>query len=97
MSNFVEENSRVVDFDVENIPDSLIYKLSDDKFTFSCTKFGIGEHLEIEYYERMFERKHPGLLYQFPMLYYLVEEWFAEAIKMSPLEHIEARKNQETN
>lgn len=98
MSDFVqEENSRTFDFDIENIPDSLIYKLPEVEFTYSPIRFGVNEHLEIEYYERLFERKHPGLLHQFPMIYYLVEEWHAEATKMSPLEHLEARKQEATN
>lgn len=92
MSEFVEENSRTIDFNIEDIPDSLIYKLPEVEFTYGPERFGVGMHLNIEYYERLFERKHPGLLNQFPCLYYMVEEWFEEATKLTPLEHIEARK-----
>lgn len=97
MSDFIEENSREIDFNIEEIPESLIYKLPEVEFTYSPIRFGVGEYLEIEYYERLFEQKNPGLLHQFPMLYYLVEEWYAEATKMTPLEHIEARKQEATN
>mgnify|MGYP000917989439 CR=1 FL=1 len=97
MSDFIEENSRTVDFNIEEIPESLTYKIPEVEFTYSPIRFGVGEYLEIEYYERLFERKHPGLLHQFPMLHYLVEEWHAEATKMTPLEHIEARKQETSN
>lgn len=92
MSDFVEENVREVEFDLEDLPDSLIYKLPEAEFTYSCEKFGVNEHLNIEFYEQRFERAFPGLLNQFPMLYYIVEEWHAEATKLTPLEHIEKRK-----
>jgi hypothetical protein len=94
MSDFVEENIREVSFDLENLPDSLIYKLEEREFTFAPEKFGINEHLSIEYYEQRFEKAFPGLLEQFPMLYYLVEEWRDEAIQRTPLEEIEFKKSQ---
>lgn len=93
MSDFVEENVREVEFDLENIPSNLVFKLEEAEFTYSAAAFGVNEHLNIEFYEQRFERAFPGLLNQFPMLYYMVEEWHAEAIKRTPLEHIEARKN----
>jgi hypothetical protein len=86
------ENEREVNLDLENLPSSLIYKVEDLQFTYSPLKFGVGEYLTIEYYERMFEKGFPGLLQQFPMLYYMVEEWRDQCILMTPLEHIEARK-----
>lgn len=54
---------------------------------------GVGEHLQIEYYERLFERAFPGLLKQFPCLYYMVEEWHERATQLSPLEHILLRQS----
>lgn len=92
MSDFVEENAQTVELDLENIPDSLIYKLPEADFTYGPERFGVGEYLNIEYYERMFEHKCPGLLQQFPCLYYMVEEWHAEATKHTPLDEIEAKK-----
>jgi hypothetical protein len=94
MSDFVaeEENIREIEINLEELPDSLIYKLPEIEWTFSPEKFGIGEYLNIEYYERRFEKAFPGLLNQFPMLYYMVEEWYAEATKRTPLEEIEMKK-----
>ena len=77
MSDFIEEeNVREVSFDLENLPDCLIYKLS------------------MEYYEQRFEKAYPGLLQQFPMLYYMVVDWHKEATQRTPLEEIELKKSQ---
>ena len=92
MADFVKENEREFIIDLENLPSSLTYKLEDAEFTYSPLKFGIGERYTIEYYEKMFDKAFPGLLQQFPCLYYMVEEWRDEAIKKTPLEHLEARK-----
>jgi len=92
MADFVKENEREVDIDLDNLPSSLIFKLEDVEFTYSPLKFGIGERYTIEYYEQMFVRAFPGLLYQFPCLYYMVEEWRDQASQKTPLEHLEARK-----
>lgn len=94
MSDFVaeEENIRNIEINLEELPDSLIYKLPEIEWTFSSEKFGVNEYLNIEYYEQRFEKAYPGLLYQFPMLYYMVEEWHAEATKLSPLEEIEMKR-----
>jgi hypothetical protein len=93
MSDFEQrENEREVNIDLENLPSSLTYKLEDAEFTYSPLKFGIGERYTIEYYEQMFEKAFPGLLQQFPMLYYMVEEWRDQASQKTPLEHLEARK-----
>jgi hypothetical protein len=94
MSDFVEENERTIYLDLEELPDSLIYKLEEREFTYSPEKFGVGEHLSIEYYEQRFEKAYPGLLQQFPMLYYLVEEWHQKATQLTPLEEIELKKSQ---
>lgn len=92
MSEFIEENSRTVEFDLADIPESLIYKLPEDSFTYAPEKFGFNTHLALEYYENMFERAFPGLLRQFPCLYYMVEDWRERAIQRTPLEEIEAKK-----
>jgi len=93
MADFEErENEREVFIDLENLPSSLTYKLEDVEYTYSPLKFGIGECYTMEYYERMFDRAFPGLLQQFPCLYYMVEDWRDQAIQKTPLEHIEARK-----
>lgn len=93
MTDFVEhENIRMEVFDLDNLPDSVIYKLPELEFTYSPVKFGIGEYLDIEYYERRFERAYPGLLQQFPMLYYMVEEWHEKATKLTPLDEILAKQ-----
>lgn len=94
MSDFIEENERTIYLDLEDLPDSLIYKLEERDFTFSAVKFGVGEYLSMEYYEQRFEKMHPGLLQQFPMLYYMVEDWHKEATQRTPLEEIELKKSQ---
>jgi len=94
MSDFVIEDEREYVIDLENLPDSLVYKLIEADFTFGPERFGVNEHLHIEYYERLFERAFPGLLQQFPSLYYMVEEWHREATKRTPLEEILAKKEQ---
>ena len=92
MADFVKENERGFIIDLENLPSCLTYKLEDVEFTYSPLKFGIGERYTIEYYEQMFDRAFPGLLQQFPCLYYMVEEWRDQATQRTPLEHLEARK-----
>jgi hypothetical protein len=93
MTDFIEqENIRMELLDIDNLPDSLIYKLPEAEFTYSPERFGIGEYLNIEYYESRFERAFPGLLQQFPMMYYMVEEWHANATKRTPLEEILAKQ-----
>ena len=94
MSDFIEENERTIYLDLEDLPDSLIYKLEERDFTYSPEKFGVGEYLSIEYYEQRFEKAFPGLINQFPMLYYLVEEWHQKATQLTPLEEIELKKSQ---
>jgi hypothetical protein len=93
MSDFAEkENERTFFIDLEELPESLTYKLPEADFTYSRQKFGIDEYLKIEYYEAKFERAFPGLLQQFPCLYYMVEEWYTEATRRTPLDEIEAKK-----
>jgi hypothetical protein len=93
MAEFEErENEREINIDLDNLPNSLIFKLEDAEFTYSPLKFGIGERYTIEYFEKMFERAFPGLLQQFPCLYYMVEEWREQASLRTPLEHLEVRK-----
>jgi hypothetical protein len=94
MSDFVaeEENVRNIEINLEELPESLIYKIPEIEWTFSPERFGVGEYLHIEYYEARFEKAYPGLLQQFPMLYYMVEEWHAKATKRTPLEEILMKK-----
>ena len=66
-----------------------MYRLEDVMFTFTPEKFGINEWMHLEWYER---RVPNGLLQQFPCLYYLVEDIWKEATKMTPLEEIEYKK-----
>ncbi len=89
----VEENEKTEMINLEDLPDCLIFKLPEIEYTYSCEKFGVNEHLNIEYYERQFEKLFPGLLKQFPCLYYMVENRMEEANQRSPLEEIEFRKN----
>ncbi len=94
MSEFVEENVREIFFDLENLPNSLVFALPENNFTYTPNMFAINEHLNIEYYEKRFERAFPGLLDQFPCLYYMVEEWRDKAIQKTPLEEILAKKEE---
>jgi hypothetical protein len=80
---------------LEDIPESLIFKLPEFEYTYNCDKFGVNQHLKIEFWEQRFERTFPGLLGQFPCLYYMVEDMMKEATKRSPLEEIEFRKKNE--
>lgn len=93
MADFVEENVRTEMIDLADLPDSLIYKLPEIEYTYSPLRFGIGEWQTIEYYEQRFEKAYPGLLSQFACLYYMVEEWRAEATKRTPLEEILSKKS----
>lgn len=90
LTETVEENVREVFIDLEDLPSSLIYKLEEVEFTFTGAKFGFDEWKQIEYYER---RMPPGLLDQFPCLIYMLEDYWKEATKMTPLEEIEYRQN----
>ena len=89
-----EEDVRTEMIDLEDPPSNLIFKLPEIEWSFSPEKFGIGEYLNVEYYERRFEKLFPGLLSQFPCLYYMVEEMHAEAIKRTPLEEIQMKKEE---
>ena len=95
MSDFIEENERIEMINLEALPDSLIFKIPEIEFTYNCEKFGVNQHLNIEFWEKRFERIFPGLLAQFPCLYYMVEEMMQEGIKRTPLEEIEFRKKNE--
>lgn len=91
MTEFLEqENVREIFIDLEDLPSSLIYKLEEVEFTFSGSRFGFDEWKEIEYYEH---RMPKGLFEQFPCLIYMLEDYWQEAIKMTPLEEIEYRRN----
>jgi hypothetical protein len=88
LSEAKEENIREVFIDLENIPDSLVYRVEEIEFTFSASRFGM-EWQDIDYYRNRIPR---GLIEQFPCLSYLLEDYWREATKMSPLEEIELRK-----
>lgn len=92
MTEFVEENVRDFEFNLEQIPESLTYKLIEADFTFGPERFGVNEWKHIEYYEARFDKAYPGLLHQFPMLYYMVEEWHQAALQSSPLDEILAKQ-----
>jgi hypothetical protein len=94
MSEIIEEiigKSTIFEFDLDEIPLSLTYKLEEGIFTFSPEKFGINEWKHLDWYERRMPR---GLLQNFPCLYYMVEEMHREATKRTPLEEIMDKKNQ---
>jgi hypothetical protein len=86
------ENERTIYIDLEDLPDSMIYRLPEVEYTYSGLAFGFGEFQQLEYYENMFEKAFPGLLQQFPCLYYMVEDWHHTANLKTPLEEIEAKK-----
>lgn len=86
----VEENVREIFINLEDLPASLVYKLEDLEFTFSGLKFGFDEWKQIEYYE---PRMPPGLLQQFPCLEYMLEDYWHEATRHTPLEELEYRRN----
>lgn len=52
-------------------------------------KFGFEEWKQIDYYKN---RVPIGLIEQWPCLYYLLEDYWKEAIKKTPLEEMEDRK-----
>ena len=96
MSEFLEqqplleqENVREVFIDLEELPNSLVYKLEDGNFTFSGARFGFDEWKEIEYYA---PRMPKGLLEQFPCLEYMLINYWEEATRHSPLNEIEYRQ-----
>lgn len=89
LSETKEENIREVSFDLDNLPYSLIYKLEEVEFTFSAVRFGM-DWKEIEYYHN---RIPAGLIEQFPCLSYMLEDYWREATKLTPLEEIELRKS----
>jgi hypothetical protein len=85
-----QENVREVSIDLENIPDSLVYKLEEVEFTYNPVRFGM-DWMDIDYYVR---RVPIGLIEQFPCLSYLLEDYWREATQRTPLEEIEYRKSE---
>jgi hypothetical protein len=83
----LEEDIRHIEIDLNNLPDALIYKLPEDEFTHSASKFGM-DWQDIEYYKN---RIPAGLIDQFPCLYYLLVDYWKEATSRTPLEEIEFR------
>jgi hypothetical protein len=86
-----QENIREVFIDLENIPNSLVYKLEEVEFTYSAARFGM-DWQDMDYY---YNRIPAGLMEQFPCLSYLLEDYWREATKMTPLEEIEYRKKEQ--
>lgn len=89
MSEFLEENVREEYIDLENIPDSMVYKLEEVEFTYSASRFGMAWQ-DIDYY---YNRIPTGLIEQFPCLSYLLEDYWKQATSRTPLEEIELRRN----
>jgi hypothetical protein len=87
MTEFLKENIREVSIDLENIPDSLVYKLEEVEFTYNPARFGM-DWMDIDYYVK---RVPIGLIEQFPCLSYLLEDYWREATQRTPLEEIEYR------
>lgn len=84
---FLQEDVREIELDLNNLPNALIYKLPEVEFTHSASKFGM-DWQDIEYYEK---RIPAGLIDQFPCLYYLLVDYWKEATSRTPLEEIELR------
>jgi hypothetical protein len=87
--NEEKENIREVFIDLDNLPDSLVYRLEEVEFTYSAARFGMGWQ-DMDYY---YNRIPAGLMEQFPCLSYMLEDYWKEATKMTPLEEIEYRRN----
>ena len=84
----MEENVKTVE--IENV-ETLFnfvkdYEENEDNIK---NKFGFEEWKQIDYYKN---RVPIGLIEQWPCLYYLLEDYWKEAIKKTPLEEIEDRK-----
>lgn len=85
-----EENIREVVIDLENLPDSLVYKLEEVEFTYSASRFGM-DWQDIDFYKN---RIPVGLIDQFPCLEYLLVDYWKAATSLTPLEEIELRKSE---
>ena len=84
----MEENVKTVE--IENV-ETLFnfvkdYEENEDNIK---NKFGFEEWKQIDYYKN---RVPIGLIEQWPCLYYLLEDYWKEAIKKTPLEEMEDRK-----
>lgn len=91
MSDFLEEeNVREEFIDLENLPDSLVYKLEEVEFTYSASRFGM-DWQDVDYYTN---RIPVGLIDQFPCLEYLLVDYWKAATSLTPLEEIELRKSE---
>ena len=82
MAEFLEENIRDV---IIELP---FYKLEEVEWTFSAAKFGFTDWKEKEYY---YHRIPAGLMEQFPCLSYMLDDYWLEATRHTPLEEIEYR------
>ena len=87
----IQENIREIFIDLEEIPNSLIFKIPDIEEIPGepiSEKFGFNDWKKIEYYVN---RIPAGLIEQFPCLYYMLENYWQTAIQKTPLEEIEER------
>jgi hypothetical protein len=87
----IQENIREIFIDLEEIPNSLIFKIPDIEEIPGepiSEKFGFNDWKKIEYY---FNRIPAGLIEQFPCLYYMLENYWQTAIQKTPLEEMEER------
>jgi len=89
-----EENIRYVE--IENINNIFKFvKLEDDEpMEPISTRFGFDEWKQIDYYRNRIPK---GLIEQWPCLYYLLENYWQEAIKKTPLQEIEDRQKEISN
>ena len=85
----MDENVRTVE--IENV-ETLFNFVKDDQEAIDesiINNFGFEEWKQIDYYKN---RVPMGLIEQWPCLYYLLEDYWKEAIKKTPLEEMEDRK-----
>jgi hypothetical protein len=89
-----EENVRMVE--IENINNIFSFiKIEDDEPDEPIIiKFGFDEWKQIDYYKN---RIPEGLLEQWPCLFYMLENYWQEAIKKTPLQEIEDRQKEISN
>jgi len=84
----MEENVRTVE--IENVETLFNFVKKEEIVEDNIiNNFGFEEWKQIDYYKN---RVPMGLIEQWPCLYYLLEDYWKEAIKKTPLEEIEDRK-----
>jgi len=84
----MDENVRTVE--IENVETLFNFVKKEEIVEDNIiNNFGFEEWKQIDYYKN---RVPMGLIEQWPCLYYLLEDYWKEAIKKTPLEEIEDRK-----